>query len=112
MKIGKMRHEVTIQVSTVGQGAAGGRQDNWADLVTCMMGTESLVGREFEGRGQQTSSTTHKWWTHYNQDLRRPNTRMRLLWDGRVFDITAVIDPDESKREMILHTVERLSQNL
>ncbi len=107
MKAGKMRNRITIQTKTVAKGSAGGQVETWTDLYTCYADIESTVGREFQGRGQVKSESTHKFWIWYDYNIGMITPKMRISFDSRLFDIESVVDPDERKVSLLIMAVER-----
>jgi SPP1 family predicted phage head-tail adaptor len=96
MKAGAMRARVTIQQRTLAQDAAGAHKPAWDDLGTVWADVRSIGG--FERLAPQVDQTvataTHTARMRKGAQgiVLRPS--MRLLWDGRVFEITSVLDPD------------------
>ena len=105
MKIGELRHRVTIQEKTVSIDAYGGEVVTWSTVVTVWAAVEPLSGREFlEGRRQE-NEINYRIRIRYREGL---TPSMRVVWGSttsggaRAFDIEAVIERASGRREIWL----------
>lgn len=93
------RHRVTIQELVTGQDEAGQPVDTWNDVATVWAAVEPLRGREYFAAAQVQAEVTTSIRIRYRKGI-RPD--MRVLYDGRLYNINAVIDPQERHRELQL----------
>ena len=99
MKIGQLRHRVTIQEKTVTADAYGAESITWSDYLTVWAAVAPLSGREFlEGRNLE-NEVSHRIRIRYREGL---DPTMRVSWDSRVFDIEAVLERFSERREIWL----------
>ena len=99
MNIGDLRHRITLQECVSGQNEAGQPIQEWHDVATVWAAIEPLRGREYWAAAQVQSEVTTRIRIRYRSGI-RPD--MRVLYGGRVFNVTAVIDPEERHHELQL----------
>jgi len=104
---GRQRHTITIQRPVNTPDDMGGFDVTWEDVCTVRASVEPLQGREFfAARQMQTVSTVRfrlRWLKGFTDQI---NEEMRVLFDGRVFDITAIVNIKERNREVHLMCAE------
>lgn len=93
------RHRITLQELVTGQDEAGQPVQEWQDVATVWAAVEPLRGREYWAAAQVQSEVTTRIRIRYRSGI-RPD--MRVLYGGRVFNVTAVIDPEERHVELQL----------
>ena len=93
------RHRITLQELVTGQDEAGQPVQEWQDVATVWAAVEPLRGREYWAAAQVQSEVTTRIRIRYRSGV-RPD--MRVLYGGRVFNVTAVIDPEERHMELQL----------
>jgi SPP1 family predicted phage head-tail adaptor len=103
MRAGRLRHRVTIQEYTESQNTYGEVTKSWVDFATVWAAMEPARGREFWESQQINAETTSTVVLRY---LAGVKPEMRVLYDGRVFQILSVINPDERNRELQLRVKE------
>jgi SPP1 family predicted phage head-tail adaptor len=109
MRIGRLRHRVTLQRRTGAANAFNEPTDTWTDIATVSAGVEPISGREYFAAQQVQSEVSHRVTIRY---LAGVNPKDRIVWTdpatdvARYFDIRAVLDRDERHREMQLMCVE------
>ena len=102
MKAGKLRHRVTIQKLDESQDGTGGIRkgsSDWSDFATRWAAIEPLQGRELFIAQQVSAEVNIRLRLRY---LKNVTPRMRVLFDGREFDIKSVLNPGERNRELEL----------
>ena len=95
----KLRHRITFQERATGQDEFGQPIDTWQDICTVWAAVEPLSGREFWAAQQVQAEVTTRIRIRYRQGIR---PEMRVLYDGRTYDIQTVIDPEERHVELQL----------
>lgn len=105
MRIGPMRHRVTVLHQVQGADDPLGEPSlTWAEFATVWGEVSPLSGRQYMEARQAQSEVSHRVRIRY---LPGVAADMRVQHDGRMFQIEAVLDMGERKREMHLMCVER-----
>ncbi len=99
MRAGTLRHRVALQTSTDSRDAIGGVSEAWATTYTLWAAVEPLRGREYFDAATVQSAVDTRIRIRYHADL---DTKMRVLWGTRIYDVYSVIDLWESHKEMHL----------
>lgn len=102
-EIGPKRHRLTIQRRGDGENSFGQPTDAWADLAEVWGRVRTLSGRELATAIQIRPTVTHRVELRYRQDLTPED---RLAFNGRVFQILGLWDPEERRRELYLDCCE------
>lgn len=104
MRAGQLRARVTIQQRALGQDTSGALVPAWSNLGTVSADVRSIGG--FERLAPQLDATvataTHTMRLRKRAGGITPRPSMRILWDGRVFEITSVLDPDNRGIQQLL----------
>lgn len=103
MKIGELRHRITIQQLSRIPDDMGGYEEQWQDVVSLWAKIEPLRGRERFVAQQAQSEVTHRVITRYYSGIK---PQMRVVYGSRSFDIEAVINVDEKNEWLELQCVE------
>ena len=101
MKIGALRHRVSIQQLAAGspdRTTSGAVDAAWSTLRTCRAAIEPLRGREFFAADQVQSEVKVRIRIRY---FDYPTAAMRVLHGSTAYPIEAVINPNT--RNMELH---------
>ena len=112
---GQLRHQLTFQVRSTTQDAAGGESTTWTDAVTTWGDVASLTGREMMAAQAVNIELSHTITIRYKPQFADPKVvaAMRVLWvkDGitRLFNIQSASDDDERRKYMILMVYEGLN---
>lgn len=107
MNPGKLRHRVTfVQDQEVPDGM-GGVTVQPVDVATVWAAVEPLQGRERYAAQQVQAETSHRVTIRYRAGL---NTAMRIRFQGRMFNILAIIDPEERREQLQLLCAEVTAQ--
>lgn len=101
MRIGKLRHRVTIEEPLRTQNEYGEPVTIWLPVYTTYAAKEDLAGREYFAGQTTKSEVTTRFRIRYKDGL---HSTMRVYHDGEHYDIQAVQDPDGYRRELILMT--------
>lgn len=103
MRSGLLRHEVTIQANVETQAADGSVARTWSDIATVAASIEPLSGREGLLAAQINPEVTHLVKMRYRDDV---NSRCRLLFGARVFQVDSVLNTQERNIELVLQCIE------
>ncbi len=93
--IGSLRRRVTLQAETHVSDEAGGYAVGWADVATVWAEIAPLSGREYYISRRLEGHVTHRVRMRYRPAV---TTSMRIAYDGRVFNIRAVVNRSEAGR--------------
>ena len=99
MNAGYLRHRGWIKSPTHTSDGMGGVTETWGTTTVCWGSMEPLRGREWVESGFENSEITARWRMRYYDGI---TPDMQLYYDGRTFEIIAVIDPAERHRELEL----------
>ena len=102
MRAGPMRNRVTIEAPVEARDAYGQKIPGWEPCGTFWAQIRALAGREAVNAKQIRAEVTHAVrMRHIGGRLPAPGllTTMRILFDGRTFNISWVNDVDERHRE-------------
>lgn len=104
MKIGQLRHRVTIQQQIFTEDmVTGENKSNWQDVATVWAAVEPLKGREYFKTMEVHSEISTRVRIRYCSGI---SSDMRLVYGNRTLYIESVIDPDERHWELQLMCVE------
>ena len=99
MKIGRLRHKIIIEKPTETTSDTGDVIQSWAEFATVWAEVTPLRGREYWASKQITSEITGKIKIRYLNGITQ---KMRVKFDSRIFNIEAVLNPNEKNIETIL----------
>lgn len=99
MRAGSLRHKVTIQKATESQDSYGEPDPTWGVYAVVWASIEPVTGREYLQNRQTGVEITHKVTIRYLDGV---TAKMRVLYDGRYFDIEAVLNDKERNAMHIL----------
>lgn len=98
--IGRYRHRIEIQRSTWSQDPVTGEMTySWETEAIVWAAVEPLQGREFFAAASIQSETTTRIRMRYRPGI---DTAMRILFDGSIYNITSIIEPQKRRRELQL----------
>lgn len=106
MKIGKLRHRITLQEYIATRDSFGAEVEAWVDIGTVWASIEPLSGREFFAAQQVNAEVSTKITLRYRTGIK---PEMRVLFAGRVFEIVSVINLEEKNIQLVLMCEEVLS---
>lgn len=109
MRAGKLRHRVTIQQRSAASPtnhASGEKDASWGTYLTVWASVEPLTGRELFAAQQVNSEVNVRIRMRYREGITH---RMRVSFQGRIYDIVAVIDREERHVELELLCTEGAS---
>ena len=106
-QIGKMRHRVVVQSFIETQDDAGQPIKTYSDLDTVWAKVTPLTGKERVEAAQVRAEVTHSVMIRYRAGLK---PKMRLVYDGQILEIAAVINLREEDRWMQIACIERIEE--
>lgn len=99
MRAGDLRHRIVIQSNTPTRNDSGEPIESWSTWATVWAAVEPLSGREYFNAHQVTSEVDTRIRLRHVAGL---TAQMRVSWEGRIYQIQAVIRRDERQREIHL----------
>lgn len=99
MRIGPLREKITVQEYSATRDSYGGEVKTWATYATRWANVQSVSGREFFSSSQVNATVTTKFVLRYLEGL---STKMRISWDGRLFDIVAVLESGNDRMMTVM----------
>lgn len=109
----KMRHRIIIQNQVLTPDGIGGNSVSWANFKTVWAHIDSLSGLSGRGlnaeknfAGRLNEIKPMKITIRYTTGL---STEMRVLFDGRVFNIRSIINLDENNEMLQIYAEEGVS---
>ena len=101
--IGAMRHKVIIQQVTSTTDAGGGRAVSWANYTTVFAHVEQLSAQVKFDQGVVDERGLYRFTMRF---LTGVDTRNRLSFDNKIFNIDSVINLDERKKYLVIRAKE------
>ena len=103
--IGKMDRRIIVQRPTVSQDDFGGAVTTWATYVTRWCNIRYVTGasatEKYEA-DRKTSMYTIQFFLRSDSGTRGINHTMRILYEGKVYDIRAISERADEYRKMYL----------
>lgn len=94
----KLRHRVTLQRYEQTRDEMGGVVETWADVATVWASIEPLSAREFIAAQSAQSQVSARIVIRYREGI---TAAMRILHNGRVYNIEGVLPDPRSGREYL-----------
>lgn len=99
MDPGVLNRQITIQQYTATRDSYGGEVQTWADHVTVWAQKSHRTSREFFAAQKVNAETTDMFIIRYRSGIA---VKMRVVFDGKTYDIIGANDPDGTRRELHL----------
>lgn len=108
MDIGKLDKRITLQSRSTTLDSYGQQIDSWSDVATVWANVKPISGREKLKAMQVDSILTHTVAIRYNASFMPPRAidAWRIVYNGRLFNITAAMDLDEARQYIIFDCTE------
>jgi SPP1 family predicted phage head-tail adaptor len=103
---GALRNRVTIEAATPTPDGAGGETVTWSSVATAWAAVDTIGAGEAAVAGHTAGVATHRITMRFRDDLAGG---MRVAWRGRTFRVLTASDPDESRRFLVIETLEERS---
>lgn len=107
MRAGDLRKRITIEQRSASQSASGEQSHAWTLVAVVSAAVEPMSGRELEKAQAVFAEVSHQVLIRWRPGI---TAKMRVSYDGRLFNIGAVIDENERHRQLTLLCVEGLSE--
>jgi len=99
VRIGKLRHRITIEQVSETQDPDGSVIESWSTYATVQASIEPISGREYVAAQSTQADVTHRIRIRYLSGI---VPKMRVSYNSRIFDILSVINLGERNRELQL----------
>lgn len=99
LKIGKLKHRVTLQEYTATRDSYGAELEAWVDIATAWASVEPLTGKEYFQTQQINAEISTKVTIRFKAGVA---AKMRLIYNDRVFEIISVINTEEKDVQLVL----------
>lgn len=109
MRVGALRHQVTVERPVRAQDAAGAVTTTWTSVATPWAAVEPIRGQERFLAQQVAADVTHKITLRYESALSAMTPAYRVSLGARRFDLLAVMDPGERDTTIECLAVERVT---
>jgi SPP1 family predicted phage head-tail adaptor len=107
MRVGELNRRVTIQSRAAGHDADGQASETWADVLTCWAAIRPLGGRELLLAKSVQAESTHEVTMRYRTTV---DASMRIVYEGRIFNITNLNDVDTRHQTLVAMCVEGINK--
>lgn len=97
MRAGSINCVVKLQALSSGEDAIGGQSTSWSDVATIWADIRYLSGLEAVKAGSEVSKASASARIRYRTDVK---ASMRLLHEGKAYEIKAVL-PDVGKKRHV-----------
>jgi SPP1 family predicted phage head-tail adaptor len=99
MKTEELRQQIVIETPTTTRDTAGGAILSWATFATVRASKKNQYSREFYAAQKNNAEITDLFVIRFRTGL---NDRMRVSYNGKIYDILGANDPDGRRREIYL----------
>lgn len=104
MRPGPMRHRVLLQQRVTGVDAAGGALNTWEKFAIRWASMDRAAGSEVWNSAQRSGRVPAVFRLRYLEGV---TPAMRLVFDGRTYNILSVVDQEGIRTELVI-TAEEL----
>lgn len=104
LRAGALGQRIRLQQRSVAQDPTGGQLATWTDVATVWAEVVPLSGRELIAAQAVASETSHQITMRWQPAFADPKTvaALRVVFNGRHFNINAAINEDERNRTLTL----------
>ena len=108
LRAGALGQRITLQQRSMAQDATGGQLATWSDVATVWAEVTPLSGRELIAAQAVASETSHQITMRWQPAFADPKAvaAMRVVMNGRHFNINASINEDERNHTLTLLVAE------
>ena len=102
-----LRRRITVQSRATTIDSFGQQVITWIDMMTCWASIEPLTGKELMAAQAVSAELSHTVTVRYRTAI---TAAMRVIYQGRVFNIQSATDPDTAHVALQLLCTEGLNQ--
>lgn len=103
MRSGRLRFKVKIEKNTPVHASPGVDTPSWSTFATVWADIQPLTGKEFFTGAELQAEVSHQIRIRYLDGV---TSKMRVVYNSRIFEIEAVINRDERNKETVLACIE------
>tara|TARA_R110000744_G_scaffold106775_1_gene203156 strand:+ start:3311 stop:3649 length:339 start_codon:yes stop_codon:yes gene_type:complete len=104
---GKLRSAIAIERLTLGTDAIGGNSQSWATNKSLKAFIKPMSGGEYLHSQRLEARLSHRIYIRYTADILNTD---RVVYNGRNFQIRAIINIEERNKWIELHCEEGVAQ--
>jgi SPP1 family predicted phage head-tail adaptor len=105
LRLGKLRHRITIEQVAESQDTDGSVIETWSSFASAQGSIKPVSGREYFDAQTTQADVTHRIYLRYITGI---TSKMRIKYNQRIFDILFVINTRERNLELQLMCRERI----
>jgi SPP1 family predicted phage head-tail adaptor len=111
VRAGALTRPVSVESRSTQRDSFGGQSTVWTPVKTVYAAIEALSGSELVAAQQFATEVSHRFTVRYDAIFADPKaaTAYRLVYRGRIFNITAPLNIDEADRTIELLASEGLN---
>jgi SPP1 family predicted phage head-tail adaptor len=99
MRIGELRHRVVLQKKEITEDELKQQSEVWTEITTIWAAIEPLSGREYFAAKQVNAEISARITIRYRKGI---TPDMRMVFDGRVFEVISIVNPKERCGSLVL----------
>ena len=99
MKIGSLNRQIQLQYKTISRATDGSETETWVTQNTVWASKAHQSSREFFSAQKINAETTDLFIIRYRKLI---DPKMRVVFDGKNYNIIGTPDPDGKRRELHL----------
>lgn len=99
MQIAKLRHRIVLQEHISSRDSFGAELKTWSDKSKVWASIEPLSGKEYFAVQQVNAEVNTKITIRYRTGIK---PTMRVLFEGRVFEILSILNTEEKNIQLVL----------
>lgn len=103
IRTGKMRHRIRIEVQGTAHDSSGEQAQTWTTFATRWASVQRAQGMEVQASAQRTGRIPVVFGIRYLDGV---HPGMRVVFRGRVHNITSAVDQEGLTEELLLYTDE------
>jgi SPP1 family predicted phage head-tail adaptor len=107
LRAGELDRRIKLQQRSATKTDTGTEVQTWTDVATVWANIQPLSGRELIAAAAVEAETTHMIVIRYRQGV---TARMRAVYGSRIFNITAVVEPQMAHVSLELLCTEGLNE--
>jgi SPP1 family predicted phage head-tail adaptor len=106
IRAGQLRHKAVLEQGARTVSTRGGVATTWSELMAMRVSAEVMSSREVERAGQPHGARMLRFRSRYLGRVTLTDTKYRLRYDDRLFEIVGVEDVGERRRETVIEAAE------
>lgn len=103
VEIGQFRHRLELQSVTETITTLGGVPESWETYATVYGAVAAISGNERFATGMLGGTVVYRILIRYRDDVK---IKDRIVWNGRTFDIAAILDVSGERRWLRIEATE------